>query len=206
MARYTGPRNRLARREGIDLGLKTVGTKAHSYLLKRLVIPPGMHGQKRLRRLSDYGKQLREKQKAKRIYGVLEKQFKRYYERAAKFKGATGPTLLRFLETRLDNVVYRLGLASTRALARQLINHGHVILNNKKVTIPSYEVHVGDVITLGKKAFEIPAVKKILADKSVNLPSWLSRKGPVGKVEKLPDETHFTENIDEQLIVEYYSR
>lgn len=206
MAREIGPKNRLARREGVDLGLKTVGSKAHASLLKRLAIPPGMHGQKRQRRLSNYGKQLREKQKAKRIYGVLERQFKKYYERAAKYKGATGPTLLRFLETRLDNTIYRLGFAPTRAAARQLVTHGHVILDGKKVTIPSYEVKVGDVITLNQKAFEIPSVKKLMANKSFNLPSWLNRKGPVGKVEKLPVETDFSENIDEQLIVEYYSR
>lgn len=206
MARDIGPKNRLARREGIDLGLKTVGSNAHASLLKRLSIPPGMHGQKRVRRLSDYGKQLREKQKAKRIYGVLERQFKNYYERAAKFKGATGPTMLRFLETRLDNIIYRLGLAPTRAAARQLVTHGNVILDGRKTTIPSYEVKPGNVLTLNQKAFEIPAIKKLMSDKSLNVPSWLSKKGPVGKVEKLPQDQDFAENIDEQLIVEYYSR
>lgn len=206
MARDTGPKNRLARREGADLGLKTVGSNAHASLLKRLAIPPGMHGQKRMRRLSDYGKQLREKQKAKRIYGVLERQFKKYYERAAKIKGATGPTLLRFLETRLDNVIYKLGFAPTRASARQLVAHGNVIVDGQKMTIPSCEVKPGNVITLKQKAFEIPAIKKLISNKSLNIVSWLSKKGPVGRVERLPDGKDFEENIDEQLIVEYYSR
>ncbi len=206
MARNLKPKNRLARREGIDLGLKTIGSKAHASLLRRLTIPPGMHGQKKLRRFSDYGRQLREKQKAKRIYGILEKQFKNYYERAAKYKGATGPTLLRFLETRLDNVVYRLGLVPTRAAARQLVTHGHVLVNNKKLNIPSYEVKVGDVVSLVPKALEIPTVKKMLSNRSINLPAWLLREGPVGKIVKLPQENDFVEDIDEQLIVEYYSR
>ncbi len=165
MARNTGPKNRLARREGVDLGLKTVGTHAHDSLLRRLTILPGMHGQKKVRRLSDYGLQLREKQKAKRIYGILERQFKNYYEKAAKFKGATGPTLLRFLETRLDNVIYKLGFAPTRAAARQLVTHGHVTVDGKKVSIPSFEVKPDSVITLNQKTFEISAIKKMLDNK-----------------------------------------
>lgn len=206
MARDTGPKNRLARREGIDLGLKTVGSGSHASLLRRLTIPPGMHGQKKARRLSDYGLQLREKQKAKRIYGVLEKQFNKYFQRAAKYKGATGPTLLRFLETRLDNVIYRLKFTPTRASARQLVNHGHVVVDGKRVTIPSFEVKPGNVITLIQKSFEIPAIKKMTENKSINVASWLSKKGPVGKVDKFPEDIDFSEPIDERLIVEYYSR
>ena len=206
MARYTGPKNRLARREGVDLGLKTIGSGAHAALLRRLTILPGMHGQKKIRRLSDYGLRLREKQKAKRIYGILEHQFKKYYQKAAKIRGATGPTFLRLLETRLDNVIYRLGFAPTRAAARQLVTHGQVIVDGKKLSIPSKEVKPGEVITLAQKAFEIPAVKKMIDNKSLNIPSWFSKKGPVGKVERLPDEGDFAENINEQLIVEYYSR
>ena len=114
--------------------------------------------------------------------------------------------MLRFLETRLDNLIYRLGFAPTRAAARQLVTHGNVILDGQKMTIPSCQVKPGNVVTLNQKAFEIPAIKKSMSDKSANLPSWLSKKGPVGKVEKLPSEEDFTENIDEQLIVEYYSR
>lgn len=206
MARYTGPKNKLARREGEDLGLKTVGGMSHTQLLRRLTIPPGMHGQKRVRRPSEYSLQLRQKQKTKRIYGIMEKQFKRYFVRAAKFKGATAVALLRFLETRIDNVVYRLGFTPTRAAARQLVTHGQVTVDGKKTTAPSYEVKPGNVITLSGKAFEIPVVKKLLDNKSVNLPSWLTRKGPLGKVEKLPEEKDFDETINKQLIVEYYSR
>lgn len=206
MARYTQAKNRLARREGVDLGLKTLGSKAQASLLRRLTIPPGMHGQKKVRRLSDYGKQLREKQKAKRMYGIYERQFKKYYQKAAKIKGATGPTLLRLLETRLDNVIYKLGFAPTRAAARQLINHGHVIVDGKIMSIPSNEVQPGNVITLKQKAFEIPAIKKAIDNKSLNIPAWLSKKGPVGRIDRLPKEGDLEENIDEQLIVEYYSR
>lgn len=206
MGRYTGPKNRLARREGIDLGLKTVGSKSHDSLLRKLTVPPGMHGKKRTRRLSEYGKQLREKQKAKRIFGVMERQFQRYYNRAAKYKGATGPTLIRFLELRLDNIIYRFGFAPTRAAARQLVTHGHIIVDGKKISIPSFEVKPGNVITLDTTALEIPAIKKVIDNQSLNIPAWLNKKGPVGKVEKLPGESDFAENINEQLIVEYYSR
>ncbi len=206
MSRYTGPKNRLARREGIDLGLKTVGSKSHSNLLKRLTVPPGAHGQRKMRKRSDYGKQLREKQKAKRIYGVLEKQFSNYYKKAATFRGATGPTLLRLLETRLDNVIYRLGFTPTRNQARQLVAHGHVIVNDRKSSVPSMEVTPGCVISLKQKSMEIPSVKKMFESKSFITPGWLSRKGPVGKMDKLPQGEDFKEDINEQLIVEYYSR
>ncbi len=206
MARYIGPKNRLARREGTDLGLKTEGSKAHASLLRKINIIPGIHGQKRVRRLSDYGKQLREKQKAKKIYGILERQFKKYYKKAAKYKGATGPTLLRLLETRLDNGVYRLGFTPTRAAARQIINHGHVLVDNKKISIPSFELKPGCVITLKPKTISIPTIKKALDNKSITIQSWLTRKGAAGKVERYPQEKDFIEKVDEQLIVEYYSR
>lgn len=206
MARYTGPKNRLARREGTDLGLKTEGSNAHASLLRKINIIPGIHGQKRVRRLSDYGKQLREKQKAKKIYGILERQFKKYYKKAAKYKGATGPTLLRLLETRLDNAVYRLGFTPTRASARQIVNHGHVLVDNKKVSIPSFELKPGHVITLKPNTINIPTIKKALENKSITVQSWLSRKGAAGKVERYPEEKDFIEKVNEQLIVEYYSR
>lgn len=206
MARYTGPKNRLARREGIDLGLKTVGTKAHANLLKRLGVPPGMHGSKGRRKLSDFGEQLREKQRVKRLYGVLERQFRRIYARARKWRGNTGEKLLEFLERRLDNVMYRGGLAPTRGASRQYVSHGHVLVNGKKITIPSYEVAASDVITLGTKGLEIPAVKKLLEASPEQLPQWLERKGPVGKVARLPERSDIKEDINEQLIVEHYSR
>ncbi len=206
MARYTGPKNRLARREGIDLGLKTVGTKSHANLLKRLGVPPGMHGSKGRRKLSDFGEQLREKQRVKRLYGVLERQFRRIYARARKWRGNTGEKLLEFLESRLDNTMYRAGLAPTRPGARQYVSHGHILVNGHKLTIPSYEVEAGDVITLGTKGLTIPAVKKLLEALPEQLPEWLERKGPVAKVVRLPERRDIKEDINEQLIVEHYSR
>ena len=206
MARYTGPKNRLARREGMDLGYKTVGSKAHATLLKRLGVVPGQHGVKGHRKLSDFGVQLREKQKVKRIYGALERQFRKTFEQAKKWKGNTGEKLLEFMERRLDNVIYRAGFSPTRGLARQLVSHKHVIVNGEKVNIPSFLVEKDMVITLGTKAMEIPAVKKMLEDKSFKPPSWIERKGPVSKVVRVPERTDITEDINEQLIVEHYSR
>src|SRR3989344_7228027 len=147
MARYTGPKNRLARREGIDLGLKTPGSKSHGQLMKRLKITPGAHGKKRKRKPSDYGIQLREKQKVKRLYGLLEKQFRKYFEKASSHPQNTGEVLLSLLERRLDNVIYRLNLAPTRTSARQFVTHGHIRINDKKVNIPSYMVDPGQVIS-----------------------------------------------------------
>ncbi len=206
MARYTGPKNRLARKENLDLGLKTVGSKSHANLLKRLGVPPGMHGTKGRRKLSDFGTQLREKQKVKRLYGVLERQFRKSFDRAKKWKGNTGEKLLEFMERRLDNAIYRMGFAPTRAMARQLVSHGHVTIDGKKVTIPSYLVTPNEVLTLRQKAMEIPAVKKMLDDKAFHTPEWMERKGPVGKILRQPVRTDVAEDINEQLIVEHYSR
>ncbi len=206
MARYTGPKNRLSRREGMDLGYKTPGTKAHAQLLKRLGVPPGQHGARGRRKVSDFGLQLREKQKVKRQYGVLERQFRKTFAQAKKWKGNTGEKLLEFLERRLDNVIYRMGLSPTRGLARQLVSHGHVMVDGKKVNIPSFRVEKDAVITLGAKGLEIPAVKKVLGDTAAQTPSWIERKGPVGKVVRLPERADVREDINEQLIVEHYSR
>ncbi|MBI3385960.1 30S ribosomal protein S4 [Candidatus Gottesmanbacteria bacterium] len=206
MARYTGPKNRLARREGMDLGFQTVGSKSHASMLRRLNIPPGQHGAKGRRKISDYGLQLREKQKVKRMYGVLERQFRRYFENARKWRGNTGEKLLEFLERRLDNVVYRIGFVPTRSGARQLVSHGHVLVNGKKVNIPSYPVFIGQVISLKTKAMGIPSVKQMLDEKTFTPPEWLERKGPVGRVARLPGRSDVKEDISEQLIVEHYSR
>jgi len=206
MARYTGPKNRLSRRENLDLGLKTIGSKSHASLLKRLNIPPGMHGPKGRRKLSDFGLQLREKQKVKRMYGLLERQFRKTFERAKKWKGNTGEKLLEFMERRLDNTLYRLGLVPTRAMGRQLISHGHVYMNGKKVTIPSFLVSADEVVNLSSKAMDIAPIKKLLDDKTYKAPEWLERKGPVGKVLREPVRSDVTEDINVQLIVEYYSR
>lgn len=182
MARYIGPKNRLSRREGLDLFGK--GNK-----LRRAAVPPGQHGPKGVRRLSDYGVQLREKQKAKRLYGLLEKQFHRYFKTA-------GASFLTLLETRLDNTVYRLGLVPTRAMARQLVGHYHILVNSKEVNIPSYQVRPGDIITTKLPFPEIESAP----------PAWLSRQGPAGKVERLPQRADIDTSINDQLIVEYYSR
>lgn len=206
MARYTGPKNRLSRREGIDLGMKTPGSKAHASLLRRLATPPGVHGPKGQRKMSDYGQQLREKQKVKRMYGVLERQFRKNFERARKWKGNTGEKLLEFMERRLDNVLYRLHLAPTRFSARQMVSHGHVLVDNAKVTIPSYLVSEHQVLSLVPKAMEIPAIKKLLEEKTITVSEWLERKGPIGKVVRNPVRMDIQEDINEQLIVEYFSR
>ncbi|MBI4062568.1 30S ribosomal protein S4 [Candidatus Gottesmanbacteria bacterium] len=206
MARYTGPKNRLARREGIDLGLKSVGSHAHASLLKRLNVPPGQHGPRGRRKVSDFGLQLREKQKVKRMYGLLERQFRKNFERARKWKGNTGEKLLEFLERRLDNTIYRLGLSPTRALARQLVGHRHVLVNGKLVNIPSYLVKQDQVISLTTRGANVPAVKKLLDDKTFTPADWLARQGPAGKIARLPIRADVKEDVNEQLIVEHYSR
>lgn len=206
MARYTGPRNKIARREGIDLGLKTVGAKAHANLLKRLNVPPGQHGPKGRKKQSEFGLQLREKQKVKAMYGILERQFRRIFEMARKAKGNTGDAFLELLERRLDNVIYRLGFAPTRASARQIVSHGHVVVDGKRVNIPSYIVSPDSVVMLRQKALEIPIVKKQLEDKTYKPPAWLERQGPSGKVLRLPKRDDVVDDINMQLIIEHYSR
>jgi small subunit ribosomal protein S4 len=200
MSRYTGPKDRLSRREGFDLFGK--GAK-----LTRLNVPPGVHGPKGSRRnQSRYGKQLREKQKVKRLYGVLEKQFKKYVNEALRAKGNTGEKLLAILEKRLDNVVYRLGFTPTRFASRQLVSHGHVSVDGKKVNIPSFQVKIGQTIGLGTKALKIPFVIKLLAEEDAKIPGWLTRKAALGKVLREPSRDDIIEPISEQDIVEYYSR
>ena len=193
MARYTGPKNRLSRREGVDLFGK--GTK-----LRRSTVPPGQHGPKGTRRVSDYGAQLREKQKAKRIYGLTEKQFHRTFVEAASHPGNTGEIFFTLLETRLDNVVFRLGFVPTRAMARQLVGHYHILVNSQPVNIPSYQVRPGDIITVG------PKIQLPVSDIPPSVPVWLSRQALVGKVERLPGRADIDTSINDQLIVEYYSR
>lgn len=204
--RYTGPKNRLARREGVDLGLKSVGSKSHANLLKRLNVQPGIHGPKGHRKMSGFGSQLREKQKVKRMYGLVEKQFRNTFERAKKWRGNTGDKLVEFLERRLDNAVFRAGFAPTRTMARQLVSHGHVFVDGKKVSIPSYVVGVDETVTLKTKSLEIPAVKKMMEDKGYQVPQWLVRQGPATKVVRFPVRLDVQEDINEQLIIEYYSR
>jgi len=199
MARYTGPKNRLSRKEGQDLFGR--GNK-----LRRASQPPGQHGPKGARRSSNYGTQLREKQKTKRIYGIMEQQFTGYFEKAARYRGSTGERLLTLLELRLDNVIYRLGFVPTRAMARQIVSHKHVLVNDKSVNIPSFQVEIGDTITLDAKAQEIPVIKARLQDQELPTPTWLTRQAVVGKILTLPSRTEIDGNVNEQFIVEFYSR
>ncbi|OGM30269.1 30S ribosomal protein S4 [Candidatus Woesebacteria bacterium RIFCSPHIGHO2_01_FULL_41_10] len=199
MGRYTGPKDRLSRREGFDLFGK--GAK-----LTRLNIPPGVHGPKGTRGPSQYGKQLREKQKVKRIYGVSEKQFRKYIVQALKSKGNTGNVLFSLLESRLDNTIYRLGFAATRPQARQMVSHRHVMVNGARVNIPSYQVHAGDTIVLAQKTIAIPKVTQLIKSEEVQIPGWLQRKSGVGKIVRVPTREDVSEPIADQDIIEFYSR
>lgn len=200
MARYTGPKRKLSRREGVALF-----TKDAAFIERKGAVAPGQRKVRRARKLSEFGIQLREKQKTKRIFGVLERQFSKYYKTASRKKGNTGLVLLQLLETRLDNVVYRLGLATSRAAARQLVSHGHISVDNKKVNIPSFQVKPGLIVAILGKMLDNTQVKKSLQAQET-LPSWLERKATVGKVLRLPKREEMEQGISEQLIVEYYSR
>ncbi len=200
MARYTGPKHRLARREGVNLLEKTSAS-----LMRRLNVPPGMHGKKNKRRLSEFGLQLREKQKAKVMYGVLEKQFRRLVDTVSQQKGDTEELLISLLERRLDNVVYRLGFANSRMMARQLVSHGHVVVNEKKMTIPSYQVNEGDVISLDVKMQSNPQVLKLIEEKQEPMP-FLEKKGIAGKLIRLPKADDIKPPFNTRQIIEYYSR
>ncbi|MGA2968030.1 MAG: 30S ribosomal protein S4 [Candidatus Levyibacteriota bacterium] len=200
MARYTGPKHRLVRKEGVNLLDKTSQT-----LLRRLSVPPGMHGKKRKRRLSEYGLQLREKQKAKTTYGLMEKQFKNLVQTVQGKKGDTKELIVSLLETRLDNVVYRLGFGKTRYMSRQLVSHGHILVNGKKLNIPSYSVKVDDVISLAPKMQNNKVVLEINKEKGEVLP-FLDKKGLSGKLVRMPKTEDLQVPFDLQLIIEYYSR
>ena len=200
MGRYTGPKHRLSRKEGVNLSDKTSQS-----LIRRLNTPPGVHGKKRKKRLSEYGLQLREKQKAKTTYGLLEKQFKGLVQAVQTKKGDTKELIVSLLETRLDNVVYRLGFAKTRYMSRQFVSHGHILVNGKKLSIPSYQVRVDEVISLSPKMQKNPKVLEFLEEKEVILP-FLKRQGVSGKLERMPKMEDIQVPFDLQLIIEYYSR
>lgn len=200
MARYTGPKHKLARREGINILDKTSGS-----LQRRLNIPPGQHARKRKKRLSEYGGQLREKQKAKAMYGLFEKQFKKLFRNALSQKAETGELLISLLETRLDNMVYRLGFARSRAGARQLVSHTHVLVNGKKVNIPSYQVKVDDIITISDKSQKNPAVLQAM-EENKDLLQYVKREGASGKLLRMPKREDLEVPFNIQLIIEYYSR
>lgn len=209
MARYAEATCRLCRREKLKLFLKGDRCYTDKCAFERRAYAPGQHGQRRGGKVSDYGIQLREKQKVKRIYGVLEKQFRRYYSRAERQKGITGTNLLILLERRLDNIVYRMGFASSRNQGRQLIRHNHFTVNGKRINIPSYHVKVGDVIEVKEKSRKIPFILE--ARETVvrrETPSWLEVDGSDfrGLVKDFPNREELTMPINEQLIVELYSK
>jgi len=208
VARYTGPVCRLCRREMQKLYLKGDRCYSDKCAMERRAYPPGQHGQSRSK-LTDYGIQLREKQKVKRIYGLVEKQFKLTYKRAARMKGVTGHNLLILLERRLDNVVYRLGFANSRRQARQWVRHGHILVNGRRVDIPSALVKVGDEITVKEKSRKIPQLQQAMeAVARRGVPSWLEldAKNFTGRVKAMPSREELTMPMQEQLIVELYSR
>jgi len=202
MARSTSSRSKIVRKFNENI----FGQKKFDVILARKPQPPGTHGKKMQRRSSDYGTQLKEKQKLKAVYGILERQFKRYYAKARKTQTATGEKLLQILESRLDNLIYRAGFAPTRASARQLVNHGHVLVDGKKVSIPSYLVKLNQVISLKQKTAKIPLITELLANKDINVPKWIKRKALSAKLLRLPEREEIDTNIQEQLIVEFYSR
>ena len=208
MARYIGPTCKLARREGVDLELKSPARGLESKC--KLSQPPGQHGASRRVRLSDYALQLREKQKVRRIYGILERQFRNYYKLAAKQRGATGENLLRLLESRLDNIVYRMGFAVTRAQARQMVTHKAISVNGKAVNIPSYRVKPEDVVAIREKAKNQLRVKEaITLSQEMNLvPAWLEVDSTKmeGVFKVYPDRDELSAAINESLIVELYSK
>jgi small subunit ribosomal protein S4 len=209
MARYIGPVCRLCRREGMKLFLKGERCYTDKCAIEKRNVPPGQHGRARRAKMVGYGIQLREKQKVKRTYGVLENQFRRYFEAADRQKGITGELLLQMLERRLDNVVYRLGFATSRAQARQLVRHGHFTVNGKKVDIPSYSVRQGDTITVRQSSAENPTIQHAMEEvKGRGIPEWLliDPAARAGRISQLPTREQINLPVQEQLIVELYSK
>ncbi|HKJ26056.1 MAG TPA: 30S ribosomal protein S4 [Anaerolineales bacterium] len=212
MARYTGPVCKLCRREGEKLFLKGERCYSPKCAIEKRAYPPGQHGrmaQWARSRTSDYGMQLRAKQKARRVYGVLERQFRRYYRQAIKARGLTGLTLLRILESRLDNVIYRLGFASSRAQARQMVAHGHFMVNGRRTDVPSMQIKPGDLIQVREGSRKKTLIQDLMAmAEERTAPEWVTRniKDMSGGISRLPERAEIDANLNEQLIVEYYSR
>ena len=207
MARYIGPKAKLSRREGTDLFLKSARRSLDSKC--KLDTKPGQHGMKSGARMSDYGNQLREKQKVKRMYGILERQFRRYFAEAERRKGNTGDNLMQLLESRLDTVAYRMGFGSTRAESRQIVSHQALMVNGKVVNIPSYQVKPDDVITVREKAHKQARIieSQNLAER-LGFADWVSVdvKKKEGTFKRLPDRSEFAQDVNESLIIELYSR
>ena len=209
MARYTGAVCRLCRREGMKLFLKGAKCFSEKCPIEKRNFAPGQHGKDRKAKIVGYGLQLREKQKTKRIYFTLEKQFRNYFEKAARAQGVTGDILLQQLERRLDNVAYRMGIATSRRQARQLVRHGHVLVNGKKVNIPSYQVSVGDEIAVREKSTKLGVIEGAVEFSSHHtVPNWLAidREKRSVKVNSLPKREDINLPVNEQLIVELYSK
>jgi small subunit ribosomal protein S4 len=207
VARYIGPKAKLSRREGTDLFLKSARRSLDSKC--KLDSKPGQHGRTSGARTSDYGNQLREKQKVKRMYGILERQFRRYFAEADRRKGNTGETLLQLLESRLDNVAFRMGFGSTRAEARQLVSHKAFTVNGNVVNIASYQVRAGDVVAVREKAKKQARITEALSlAEQVGMPSWVAvdAKKMEGTFKSVPDRTEIANDVNESLIVELYSR
>ncbi len=203
--KYTGPKARLCRREGINL----FGSDKYQKIMGRRPGIPGIHGGKRLGKMTEYAKQLREKQKAKRMFGLSEKQFRRTFDRASAMNGAAGANLLQLLERRLDNVLYRAGFAMTRMQSRQFVSHGLFMLNGRRIDVPSVQIRVGDIIEIRPKSKNSPVFKKNLEELSnADTPTWLKVDAKKLQVEivDLPAAQHFEQAIESQMIVEFYSR
>ncbi len=202
MARYTGPKHKIARREGVNILEKSSGS-----LERRLNVTPGIQSRRGGRRkMSEYGLQLREKQKLKRSYGLLEKQFRKYVEMAQKSRENTDEMLIQLLEGRLDNVVYRLGFANSRNQARQFVSHGHIIVDGKKVTIPSYNVKVGQKVSFSDKLLKNEVLKLKISETKENVLPYLERKDTLGKLSRRPTRDEVPNPADYQLVIEFYSR
>ncbi len=209
MAKYSGPVCRLCRREGVKLFLKGTRCMTEKCAIERRSYPPGQHGQSRRTRTTEYGTQLREKQKLRRVYGMQERQFLKTYHRAVRGKGVTGDNLLSLLERRLDNVVYRLGFASSRSQARQLVNHGHFIVNGRKVTIPSMTLNVGDMVEVREKSRQVvPILTSLEQAEGRGVPGWLDleKNQFKGAVQAVPTKQDIDVLVNEQVVVELYSR
>ena len=209
MARYAGPVCRLCRREGMKLFLKGERCHAEKCAVERRNVPPGHHGKGRKAKLQGYGLQLREKQRVKRMYGVLERQFRRYFHEADRRKGITGETLLQLLESRLDNVVYRLGFATSRPQARQLVRHGHFLVNGRRADVPSHSLRAGDRVSVKAKSVGNPAIAYAREEvKGRGVPEWLELgvDGQEGRFAAVPTREQLNLPVQEQLIVELYSK
>ncbi len=208
MARYTGPVEKLERRLGVDLGLKGERRLAGKSALEKRPYAPGQHGQRRTK-LSEYGQQLQEKQKARFMYGVSEKQFRALYKEANRREGNTGSVLIQLLEQRLDNVVYRMGFASTRAFARQLVNHGHLLVNGKRVDIPSYRVKAGDKVEVREKSKNnVQIVRAMELTNQTGMVEWVDveKEKLFGLFTRIPERDEVSIPVEERLIVELYSK